>query len=102
MNYKWEDIMASLYVGRKVCGKVKIKPPFGIFIELENGDIEVPLALLELIRISDTPQIADDFHREVPINENICAIILGVDNRSGIRLSTRKSDFQRFGFTDGL
>ncbi len=99
----WDAIFLKIPVGTKVCGKIKFKPPFGIFIEIEFPDkFATPMALLEIICIGEIPSEVDTLIDKLQIGDTICAMVTSIDRQSGIRLTTKKTEIKKYGFSESF
>lgn len=98
----WSLISVQLKIGMKVCGRIHTKRRFGIFVQIESpvkfNDL---FGLIEIIRISDSPEFGNHQLAQLEIGEEICAVVIWLEEESGIKLSTRKSDFEKYGFEGG-
>lgn len=95
---EWEQISRHCPVGTKVCGIVQAKFRYGIWVEIRSPvKIEGPCFLLEIMRISDVPSMGDLLAEKLNIGDTICAVVIFIDQEIGVRLSSRKSDYEKFG-----
>lgn len=98
----WDAIFSKFPVGTKVCGKIIHKARYGMWIEIEYPESLVsPNALIEIIRISDSPSLGNDILKNLRLDDTVCAIVIWLDTQSGIKLSTRKTEFEKYGFSEG-
>lgn len=94
----WDELARNFPVGTWVCGHVKAKFPYGIWIEARTPvHVEWPNFLLELIRISDDPAEADEFADRVAIGDTICGVVIWNEREVGVRLSSRRTECELYG-----
>lgn len=95
---RWAALYARLKVGDVVTGKVIFKQSFGVFMDMQGCDLpDQAGTLLEVYLFDDDFAWSTLFYDQVQLGDTITAVVLAADERHGIRVSTRRSDFEHIG-----
>lgn len=102
MEPEWDLILSQFPIGTKICGKIIDKRQFGVFIEVEVLQIKGSIiALLEILRISESSTETNKIFGDFKVGDTVCAVVIWLEAQSGIKLSTRKSEFEKYGYSGG-